>query len=102
MRTLRCPALVFALTALAAPASAGVVDAPGVYGSVQAAIDAAADGDVVVVAPGNYAETLVIHGKGLILTVKTGLATVRRIEVIGTAVDQPVVIEGLAVDSFPL
>lgn len=63
---------VAALLALTAPAFAGklfqVDPNTGPYTSIQAAVDAAADGDVIHVASGLYAEEVVIDGKALVLT----------------------------------
>ena len=40
---------------------------PAQYATVQAAVDAAVDGDVIEIAPGTYAESVVIAGKNLTL-----------------------------------
>jgi hypothetical protein len=63
---------------------------PGGYTTVQAAVDAASDGDVIEIAPGIYAESVVIAGKNL--TVQSDFATtgdpaVVPLTVIGGAVD---------------
>lgn len=50
-----------------APSQAATLTVPGQYASVQAAIDAALDGDVVLIDPGTYVENLVIAGKAITL-----------------------------------
>jgi len=74
-------AFVIALLALApgAPAVAAQtdlwtvnVDGSGDFTSVQAAVDAAAPGDVVLIAQGVYIESVVVSGKGLTLMAPTG------------------------------
>jgi pectin methylesterase-like acyl-CoA thioesterase len=49
----------------AAEDSSGVTLVPGVYSSIQSAIDAAADGDSIYIAAGTYREQLTIRGKHL-------------------------------------
>jgi hypothetical protein len=56
MRALLCSAVVFCA---AAAAAAEDRKCPGEYPTIQAAVDAAAEGDVVVVGPGVYAESVV-------------------------------------------
>ncbi len=45
----------------------GTVRVPQEYSTIQAAVDAAADGDVVLVSPGTYNESIVIAGKSVTL-----------------------------------
>ena len=56
----------------ATPGDPGFTLVPGVYSSIQAAIDAASDGDVVYVAAGTYREQLTIRGKQVDLLGATG------------------------------
>lgn len=56
----------------ASPGDPGFTLVPGVYSSIQAAIDAATDGDVVYIAAGTYREQLTIRGKHLDLLGATG------------------------------
>ena len=44
---------------------AGTIEVPNDFGTIQAAINAAGDGDVVVVAPGNYNEAINFIGKAI-------------------------------------
>ena len=64
MRSLLLP---LPLLLLAAPAPAEVRAVPGDHATVQAAVDAAASGDVIAIAPGTYLENVVIVGKDLTL-----------------------------------
>ncbi len=50
---------------LFAPCDSHFTFAPGVYGSIQAAIDAAEDGDAIYIVAGTYREQLTIRGKHL-------------------------------------
>ena len=49
------------------PTVTNPVRVPADHGTIQAAIDAATDGDTIVVSPGVYSESLVISGKALTL-----------------------------------
>ena len=62
---MRRAAHLLAVTLLAAsPAVAGaaLIQVPGEVGTIQAAIDGASDGDVIQIAPGTYATSLVLRG----------------------------------------
>ena len=48
------------------------LDVPGSYPAIQSAIDAALDGDVVLVGPGNYAENINFKGKAILVTSSEG------------------------------
>jgi hypothetical protein len=64
MRSLLLP---LPLLMLSVPAHAALRAVPGDYASVQAAVDAAASGDVIGIARGTYVENVVIVGKDLTL-----------------------------------
>jgi hypothetical protein len=64
------------LVAVAARASAGaVINVPASQPTIQAGIDAAANGDTVVVAPGTYAERIDLTGKAIEVRNSAGPAT---------------------------
>jgi len=58
---------VCTLTMLAAPAFGATTHVPADQPTIQAAIDSAAAGDVIVVAPGTYSETIDFLGKAITL-----------------------------------
>lgn len=61
-------------TVLALPAGAATINVPGNQPTVQAAINAAVAGDVVVVAPGTYKENINFGGKAITLKSAAGPA----------------------------
>lgn len=65
-------ASVAALVLAAAPAAAADRLVPSQYATVQAAIDAAANGDAIVVSPGTYRENLVVDGKNVTIRSLSG------------------------------
>jgi len=61
-------AVTTSLLTFSRPARAGNIRVPEDYPTIQAAINAAVTGDVVIVSPGTYNENLVIAGKTITLT----------------------------------
>ena len=59
--------LLLPLLLLPVSARAALHSVPGSYATVQAAVDAAASGDVIAIAPGTYVENVRIAGKDLTL-----------------------------------
>ena len=53
------------LTLLTSAALAATLDVPTSYGTVQAAVDAATSGDIILVAPGTYGESVSVYKGGL-------------------------------------
>ena len=58
----------------AGSASAATINVPADQGTIQAAIDAASDGDTVLVAPGTYYEKLNFNGKAITVASSGGAA----------------------------
>ena len=61
------PLIALALLVTAAPARADTIKVPADFSTIQAAVTAAEDGDVVVVSPGVYDEQVVIFTPGITL-----------------------------------
>lgn len=59
--------LLFLIPVGAASPSASILRVPQDYPTIQAAIDAAQDGDLVLVSPGTYTENIVLSGKTITL-----------------------------------
>jgi hypothetical protein len=55
------------LPLVSTPSYADVLTVPGDYGTIQAAINASADGDEIVVSPGTYVENINFNGKNITL-----------------------------------
>ena len=92
------PTRVLALVAgLACAANAATINVPADFPTIQAAIDAAVDGDEILVAPGTYAELIDYQGKTLRVQA-TGGSAVTTIDGTGFA-DSTVTIIGSGVDT---
>ncbi|HUP49363.1 MAG TPA: right-handed parallel beta-helix repeat-containing protein [Thermoanaerobaculia bacterium] len=75
------------LTCAAASAGAAVLRVPADHASIQAAVDAALDGDEVVVAPGTYHEATNLLGKSITLRSEGGAAvTILDGSMLGTSI----------------
>ena len=71
----KCAALCGVAGLLAGQVAYGaIIDVPGNQPTIQAGIDVAANGDVVLVAPGIYNEDIVFRGKAVILQSRAGAA----------------------------
>jgi len=108
--TIIVPALLF-ITLCAATAHAAVINVPGDYPTIQAAINAAAGGDTIVVAPGTYTENIDFIGKAVTVESSGGAAvtvidggklgstvTFQTGEIIGSVLDGFTVTNGSATD----
>jgi hypothetical protein len=94
------------LAALAGAARADVIRVPQDYKNIQVAVNNAADGDVILVAPGKYAGPVDIGGKSLSIVADGGTASVPRLRVHDLAAGQTVLLRGMTGDgtwySFPM
>src|SRR5262245_52382658 len=68
----RLLALLLGLATILPVARANTLGVPSGYPTIQSAIDAAVDGDTVLVAPGNYAELINFKGKAILVTSSGG------------------------------
>jgi len=68
MRLPSIAALIAAVACLPGIALAAQINVPGDHTTIQSAIDASIDGDVVIVSPGRYVENIDYKGKAILLT----------------------------------
>ncbi len=73
MYKLNC-CVVVAVAGLSGQAVAGIINVPSDQSTIQAGIDAAVNGDEVIVAPGTYFETIHFLGKAITLRSSDGPA----------------------------
>ena len=74
---LRLPFFLFLI--LPCISQAVTLNVPADYATIQAAVDAANDGDTVLVAPGNYSEILININKDIILESSAGAASTKHV-----------------------
>lgn len=70
--TITCLVFHFIATLLASPTYAATIHVPADQPTVQAGINTASSGDLVLVAPGSYMENIDFHGKAIILQSEAG------------------------------
>ncbi len=90
---------------LAISARAGTLDVPAQYATIQAAVDAAAPGDTILVQPGTYPEALVLPLKALTLLAPGGAAAtvIDATGLSGSAIDIPSLAEApILIEGFTL
>ncbi|MHC5212673.1 MAG: right-handed parallel beta-helix repeat-containing protein [Planctomycetota bacterium] len=89
------------LTIPIAAAPSDVIEVPGDARTIQEAVDRAGGGEVLLIAPGDYGESVVIVGKGLTLVADGGPVGLRRLVVRSVPESGSVVLRGLEIDAGP-
>jgi hypothetical protein len=92
--------LISAVLAVAPAASAVIINIPADYPTIQEGIDAAQNGDTVLVASGEYEENPVIEDKNILLTSAEGpeVTTIRgAVDILGENVDTTCVLRGFRI-----
>ena len=74
LRTFRVAVLIIAIVTAGRAANAATIHVPANFSTIQAAIDAAAAGDTVLVAPGTYVERIDFRGKNITVISESGPA----------------------------
>ena len=97
MIALRVCAAAAVAGVLAPGAAADVWRVPGQVANIKLAVSAAEPGDVILVAPGDYTEVVILDGKGLTLVAETS-ASVATLEVRNVPVGQTAVVDGFQFD----
>ena len=87
--------LIFSFSLLS-NAAATAITVPGDYSTIQGAIDAAVDGDEIIVSPGTYYESIKFGGKNIILrsTDPTSPTVVANTVIDGRSTDSAVTFSG--------
>lgn len=95
-------ALIVSAGLLSLPVRADVLSVPGQFTTIQSAIDAAADFDVVLIAPGSYGEALLIADKAVSVVADGGTVTLAYLVVQDLAPGRTVVLRGLSIPLAPV
>ena len=100
MKNVTIRLLTISILTIAPVASALIINIPGDYPTIQEGIDAAENGDTVLVAPGEYIQNPVIEDKNILLTSSEGpeATTIRgAVNIVGDNVDSTCVLRGFRI-----